>query len=189
MAAGTIVAASSLQATGTVYFASGTVFIGMPTADIDTTDLDTRISINYALIMQNAAAISDLSLGEYSKIIYVTDTVTSGGTFWQWEFPDWDQTDSVYYDKRWRERPTITIGYGGEFTQYGIQLPGVTTGSDRGVRVNLSSGNSFSDSWEIRLFGVLEAAGGTIYPVAVEGFGLMPPSRPATRRITRFLGR
>ncbi len=124
-----------------------------------------------------------------NNIIFVTDTVTSGGTFWQWEFPDWDQEDSVYYDKRWRERPTLTIGYGGEFTQYGVQLPGVTTGSDRGIRVNLSSGNSFSDSWEIRLFGVLEDAAGIIYPVAAEGFGLIPPSRPATRRMSKFLGR
>jgi len=124
-----------------------------------------------------------------NNIIFVTDTVSAGETFWQWEFPGWDQADSVYYDKRWRERPTLAIGYGGEFTQYAIQLPGVTTGSDRGIRVNLSSGQTFSDSWEIRLFGVLESADGIIYPVAVESFGLIPPSRPATRRMVKFLGR
>lgn len=110
-------------------------------------------------------------------IVNVSDVVVIGSNNWEYILPDWDDPDSNYYDKRFREVKYAKIRHGGEYTPYIILLSGMTQGSHRGVRVNLAENETFTEPWEIDMLAFLETVGGADYRTlrgAAQAFGLVP---------------
>jgi len=94
-------------------------------------------------------------------IVSVSDITDVGTTSWQYEIQSWADSGGVYYGKVFdRGSIRLTMDEGLDFTPYINYLPGATFGSERGVRINLRSGDTFSDERIVRFFSLLDDAGG-----------------------------
>jgi len=90
-------------------------------------------------------------------ILAVTDLTIVGAGYYRYLFPNYADPGSPFYSKAFKGgTPIVRVGPDAEFTPYVLLLPGATVGSHRGFRVNLASGETFSEAWELKILGVLE---------------------------------
>ncbi|MEW6234756.1 MAG: hypothetical protein AB1656_05155 [Candidatus Omnitrophota bacterium] len=193
-------ATGGLFASGTVTFAPGTTFINPPTQTVDLTLVNLRLDMLELLSSQNYDDIQNLEAAPSDQEILfaVTDTVTPGTDYYEYQFIDWDDRDSTYYDRAWGSGfPIVRAGVGSEYTNYVTNLEGAVVAasadrrSTRGFRIYLAEGETFSHAWEIRIFGKLIPCGGMDKrDLWTDGGGIMNTGMTLmTKRISAVLRR